>query len=332
MVALIAVLAAVMFLWFASALMIPIVIALLIACAAAPLVAALDRVHVPRWIGAFLVVFAIAAAAGAGLYGLGDQIAAIGERLPNAVNTLRESLAARGGAFEAANRALDGGITGSVLMRGSSSVASLAGDIVIVFFLVYFLLLAGDRFAMLIASIGTAPHRRVTQAILNDIYAQVRRFLLVQLLTNVIVGAATYVLLLATGVEHAAFWAVMAGIGNTIPYFGPVIITAGLGVVAMMQLGAATGVAVAAGALAITSIEGWLIVPPLMGRTEHMNVLAVFVGLLVWSWIWGVWGTILAVPMLAVIKATADHVESLRPLGMLLGPLPERPRRAAAQV
>jgi predicted PurR-regulated permease PerM len=97
----------------------------------------------------------------------------------------------------------------------------------------------------------------------------------------------------------------------------------------LMQFGSATpALWVSAGALAITSIEGWLIAPPLMGRAEHMNVIAVFLGLLIWSWIWGVWGTILAVPMLAVIKAVADHIHPLQPFGELLGELPAgKPRR-----
>ena len=326
MLAVLTVLAVVMFLWFARGLMIPIVIALLIACAAAPVVGWLDRLRLPRWLSAGIVVLAIAALLGGVAFALGDELVAIGEQLPEALAQLRTSLAARGGLFEAANRSLDGGGDMSgLLMRGSASAASLLGDLAIVFFLVYFLLVAGDRFALVVESIGTRPHNRITTEILTDIYTQVRRFLLVQLLTNIIVGAATWLLLLATGVEHAAFWAVMAGIGNTIPYFGPVIISGGLGIVALMQFGSvAQAVWVAAGALAITSVEGWLIAPPLMGRAERMNVLAVFLGLLVWSWIWGVWGTILAVPMLAVIKAVADHIERFRPVGDLLGSLPER--------
>ena len=72
-------------------------------------------------------------------------------------------------------------------------------------------------------------------------------------------------------------------------------------------------------ALVITSLEGWLITPPLMGKAAKMNAITVFVGLLVWSWIWGVWGTILAVPMLAALKACCDHIAGLRPVGRLMG-------------
>ncbi|MEX2269940.1 MAG: AI-2E family transporter [Vicinamibacterales bacterium] len=328
MLAVLTVLAVVVFLRFTRGLMIPIIIALLISCAAAPLVAWLDRIRIPRWLGAGIVVVLITAVAAAGAFALGGQLSAIAERLPEALEKLRGDLASSGPMFQAAGRVLDESMSDGALMRGSASAASLAADLVVVFFLVYFLLFAGDRYAHLVVTVASRPNRKITSEILGDIYAQIRRFLMVQLLTSVVVGVATFALLIAIGVEHAAFWSVLAGVGNTIPYFGPVIVSGGLAVVAMMQFGGTTqAVWVSAGALAITSIEGWLIVPPLMGRAERMNVIAVFVGLLVWSWIWGVWGTILAVPMLAVMKAVADHVHPLQPFGELLGELPERKAR-----
>ena len=72
-------------------------------------------------------------------------------------------------------------------------------------------------------------------------------------------------------------------------------------------------------ALAITSVEGLLLTPALLSRAARMNAAAVFTGLLFWSWIWGVWGTILAVPMLMMLKAICDHIEDLQPIGELLG-------------
>jgi predicted PurR-regulated permease PerM len=97
------------------------------------------------------------------------------------------------------------------------------------------------------------------------------------------------------------------------------IVSGGLFAVTMLQLGEpAKAVQVAAITLAITSLEGWLLTPPLLGRVERMHVVVVFVGLLAWSWLWGAWGTILAVPMMSVIKSVSDHVESFRPFSRLL--------------
>jgi predicted PurR-regulated permease PerM len=76
---------------------------------------------------------------------------------------------------------------------------------------------------------------------------------------------------------------------------------------------------VAAIALAITSLEGFLLTPWLTSRASSMNAVAIFVGLLFWSWLWGVWGTLLAVPMLMVLKAVCDRIEDLKPVGELLG-------------
>jgi predicted PurR-regulated permease PerM len=73
-------------------------------------------------------------------------------------------------------------------------------------------------------------------------------------------------------------------------------------------------------AMVITSLEGWLLTPPLMGKAERMSALAVFLGLLLWTWLWGAWGTILAVPMLAVVKSVADHTERFKPVGRLMAP------------
>jgi predicted PurR-regulated permease PerM len=70
---------------------------------------------------------------------------------------------------------------------------------------------------------------------------------------------------------------------------------------------------------AISMLEGWLLIPALMGRAARMNQVAVFIGILFWTWVWGVWGLILAVPMLMVLKAVCDHVEGLQPIGELLG-------------
>jgi predicted PurR-regulated permease PerM len=157
--------------------------------------------------------------------------------------------------------------------------------------------------------------------IIDEINQQIQRYLLVLVVTAAIVGTATWVVLITLGVRHAAFWGLLAGVFNSIPYFGPVIVSGGLFLVGVTQGGGVTqGLQMAAAALVITSLEGWLITPPLMGRAERMNALAVFLGLLLWTWVWGGWGTILAVPMLVIIKSVADHVDRLRPIGRLMAP------------
>jgi predicted PurR-regulated permease PerM len=121
-------------------------------------------------------------------------------------------------------------------------------------------------------------------------------------------------------VPQAILWGVLAGVFNSIPYFGPIIVSGGLFVVGLVQGATAQALQMAGVALVITALEGWLLTPALIGKAEGMSALAVFLGLLLWTWIWGAPGTILAVPMLVIVKAVAEHTPSLRPVGRLMAP------------
>jgi predicted PurR-regulated permease PerM len=122
------------------------------------------------------------------------------------------------------------------------------------------------------------------------------------------------------GLDQWVIWGLLAGIFNSIPYLGPVIVSGGLGIVAFLQFDSLSRTVLVCGvAFLITSLEGFLLTPALMGKAAQMNPVAIFVGLLFWSWVWGVWGAVLAVPMLMMLKAACDHIEDLQPIGELLG-------------
>jgi predicted PurR-regulated permease PerM len=205
---------------------------------------------------------------------------------------------------------------------GGVGLVGFLGQFVMILFLVYFLLVTGDLYKRKLVKIAgpTLSKKRVTVQILDEINQQIENFIKVQMVTCTIVAIATGTALWWFGVQNFVMWGLIAGLFNSIPYVGPVTVTIGLGVITFMQFDdLVKSTYVCAVTLAITSIEGYLVTPALMGRAAQMNPVAIFVGLLFWTWVWGIWGTILAVPMLMMFKAICDHVEDLQPIGELLG-------------
>ena len=208
------------------------------------------------------------------------------------------------------------------LWAGGRGVIGGLGTFAMILFLVYFLLVTGDLYKRKLVKIAgpRLSQKKITLQIIDAINLQIESFIRVQVFTSLVVAVATSAVLWWFGLDEFLIWGLVAGIFNSIPYLGPVLVTGGLGVVAFVQFDdlLKTGY-VCAATLAITSLEGFLLTPAVMGRAAQMNPVAIFVGLLFWSWIWGMWGTVLAVPMLMMIKAICDHVEDLQPIGELLG-------------
>jgi predicted PurR-regulated permease PerM len=331
-----ATLAALFFLRAARTLLIPIAVAFLISYALEPAVAWLERRRVPRMAGAALVLLMTLGMIGAVGYALREDVAEAAKAVPTAVDRAREAVSAKLGVSPPSNPsqprgqdavgtsgATESASTGSLAQQAAAAVFSLAGNLVVVVFLTLFVLISGhfvrDRIVETFGADG--ERRRLISTIINDINTQIQRYLLVLLCTGAIVGTATWIVLAWMGVQHAAMWGLLAGVFNSIPYFGPVIVSGGLFAVGLAQDGGVTqALQMAGAALVITALEGWLLTPPLMGKAERMNALTVFLGLLLWIWLWGEWGTILAVPMLVIVKSVADHVERLRPVGRLMAP------------
>lgn len=302
-------------LWFlrtARALLIPIAVAVLLSYAVEPVVARLARARVPRALGAALVLLLLTGLFAWGAYSLRDEVSALLAAAPAA--------AAKLSAWAGMTDPIEAAGSPSVILQGIGWILSGAGNLTIVVMLAFFLLLSGGHFTRRVVEIaGPGERKRATAEVFDDINEQIQRFLLVQVFTSAVVGAATWAVLAWMGVPQAAVWGIAAGLFNSIPYFGPVIVSGGLFVVGMVQSGDPAIAGRMAGAtLLITSLEGWLLNPVLMGKAEHMHVVAVFVGVLVWTWLWGAWGTILAVPMMVVLKAVFDHVDGLKPISRLL--------------
>ena len=346
-----AVLAMILVLQYAQAMIIPVVLGILISYALEPIVARLTKWHLPRPISAAVVVIAVTAGAGFLIYGLRSEASAIVEQLPVAAGRLREMVEnkkpttavaiqqvqkAATELEKAASAAAPPPASGvprvqveaapfsvtDYLMWGSIGVAAAIGQLVLILFLAYFLLASGDLYRRkLVKIVGPSlSKKKVTVQILSEIARQIEMFLLVQVFTSTVVAVATWLAFRALGVNQAAVWGILAGIFNSIPYFGPVLVTGATAVVAFLQFGTVNMAVLVSGvSLVITSLEGFLLTPWLTSRAASMNAVAVFVGLLFWGWVWNVWGMLLAVPMLMVIKTVCDHVEDFKSVGELLG-------------
>ncbi|MGE3275227.1 MAG: AI-2E family transporter [Vicinamibacterales bacterium] len=315
-----AVLAAVLFLRTASSLLIPIVVSVLLSYALEPVVEWLACHRLPRFAGAALVLSLLLGLAMWGGYALRDDISRAASAIPDATREAADWIGLGPGAARQAEQAARSP-SPALLQQGASWLMAAAGSVTVVVFLTYFLLLSGSHFKERFLELAgrDRERRQATIGVLDDINTQVQRFLLVRAGTAVVVAAATWAALQALGLQQAAVWGLAAGLFNSIPYFGPVIVSGGLFVVGLTQFGDIwPAIQVSAAALAVTSAEGWLLLPPLLGKTERMHMVVVFLGLLVWTWIWGAWGTILAVPMLSIVKAVCDHVPTLRPVARLL--------------
>ena len=346
-----AVLATVLVVQYAQAMIIPIVLGILISYALEPIVARLTKWRVPRPISAAVVLIAVTAATGYLLYGLRSEASAIVEQLPAAAKRLREIVEndkpttavaiqqvqkAATELEKAASAAAPPPSSGvprvqveaapfnvtDYLLWGSIGIAAAVGQLVLILFLAYFLLASGDLYRRkLVKIVGPSlSKKKVTVQILSEIDRQIEMFLLVQVFTSTVVAVATWLAFRALGVNQAAVWGILAGVFNSIPYFGPVLVTGGTAVVAFLQFGTVNMAVVVSGiSLVITSLEGFLLTPYLTSRAASMNAVAIFVGLLFWGWVWNVWGMLLAVPMLMVIKTVCDHVEDFKSVGELLG-------------
>jgi predicted PurR-regulated permease PerM len=338
----------ILLLQFMQSVLIPFVLGALLFYALDPAVDRLQLMRVPRTIGAALMLTIVIATAGSLAYTLQGQALTVIDQLPAGARKLAQSLrrvpGVDPGAVEKVQQAADAlqgdqkaekpapgvlrvqvedkGFQASTFVWASSiSVMSAANQLVMVLFLTYFMLLSDQLFKRkLVEIVGTLSQKKTTVKLLEDIASQIERFLLIQILTSSAVAVVTWAALWAMGLQQAALWGLMAGVFNTIPYYGPLLVTAGLSIVAFLQFATIKmTVAVAGVALLITTLEGSLLTPTLMGRAASMNHVAIFAGLLFWSWVWGIWGMLLAVPMMMVIKAICDHVDVLQPVGHLLG-------------
>ena len=337
---------------WAKAVFIPFMLSVLLSYAFSPVVNWLELKRVPRWLGAAVLLLGMLGVIGSTTYALSNNATQLLESLPVAVQKFRsvtkiktgqpdstlESVqkaatqieqATQEGAKPASNRGAMRVVVErssfnvkDYLWTGTIGLIALIGQATVVVFLTYFLMLSGDTFRRKLLKLAgpSLSSKKVTLHALHEITGQIQRYLQVQLLTSAMVGVLTWLALLAIGLENAAVWGVAAGVLNLVPYVGSLITAVATALVGFLQFGTLDMALVVGGAsLLIHTIIGNLITPWLTSRASRLSPVAVFVALLAWGWLWGVWGLLLGIPIMMMVKSVCDRVEDLKPLGEFLG-------------
>ena len=348
-----ATLASIFTLRWASEVFIPVMVGVLFSYALSPVVDWLQLRRIPRTLSAALLILGILSGVGATAYSLSEDASKLVESLPAAAQKLREAVHALSGKRDstlatvqkaatqieqAAEETAQATPLGRGVQRvqiekpkfnikdhlwtGTLGLIGMLGQIVMVALITFFMMASGDSFRRKLVKLAgpTLKKKKVTLKVLNQINEQIQRYILVQFFTSALVGVATWLCFLALGVEHAAVWGVAAGVLNLVPYIGSVVVTAGAAVVSLLQFGTLEMALLVGGtSMVIHFLEGFLLTPWLTSRANKMNPVAIFVGVLAWGWLWGIWGLLLGVPILAVIKTVCDRIEDLKPVGEFLG-------------
>ena len=349
-----AVLASVFTLHWAAAVFIPLMVSLMLTYALAPLVDRLESWRIPRWLGAATILLGIGGAVGWTGYSLSPNASELLDSLPVAAQKLSLAMRSKNRATDtsaldtvqkaasqieqaaddnSARLATRKGVARVVIERpsfnvreylwsGTIGLIGAAGQLTLVAFLTFFALGSGDTFRRKLVKI-TGPglqRKRITVSVLDEITRQIERYLIMQILTSALVGLATGLAFWAIGLENAAVWGIVAAVTNFIPYIGAVIVMTASALLAFLQFGNLQMALLVGGvALVIHTLVGSLLVPYLTSRSSRMNPVAVFVGVIFWGWLWGIWGLLLGIPIMMVAKSICDHVEDLQPIGELLG-------------
>lgn len=337
---------------WAKAVFIPVMVGVLFSYALSPVVNWLETRRIPRALSAAVLLLAILGGIGTTAWSLSDEATQLVQALPAAAQKFREAMKARSGRSDSAletvqkaaaqieQAAQENGAPGTTrgamrvvveparfdirhyLWSGTIGLIALIGQATVVVFLTYFLMISGDTFRRKLLKLAgdSLSSKKITLQALNEITGQIQRYLQVQLLTSALVGVLTWLALLAIGLDNAAVWGVAAAVLNMVPYVGSLVTAAGSALVGFMQFGSLNmALAVGGASLVIHTLVGNLLTPWLTSRASRMNPVAVFVGLLAWGWLWGVWGLLLGIPILMIVKAICDRVDDLKPVGEFLG-------------
>jgi predicted PurR-regulated permease PerM len=326
-------------LYWASSVVMTLLLAILAAYVLDPLVELLERVKVPRALGSLLVLLiAIALLIGLGylIVARTDAFAADWPRysqvLRRGTTALDNKLAvmerqvgaiAPGGPDRAVPgdiRAEESQALRELFLRGVGSLYSILLLVTFLPFLIFFMLAGKKRLWNATLRLFPEPSQASVEESLSQVSAMLRGYVVGNALVGLILMFASGLFFWTMNLDYPFIGGVASGLLNLIPYLGAVLAWLPPFLIGMAQWQSVGPFLWIAGVLAILHIIALnLLVPAMVGRRVQLNALAVTIALLFWGWLWGAIGLILAIPITATIKVVCDHVEEWQPIGRWLG-------------
>jgi len=332
------VLGAIAFLYFARPVILPVILAGIAGMALKPLIRWLSWCHIPPALSAAVVVSLLVTVIFIGFFQLGRPAMAWMNDAPQHMAELRQrvqKLVPRLARFSEAAEAVNN-LGASVEekkkapavevkdSRGTSSVLNWTGTLLVgigeTLVLLYLLLASGDLFLQkLVHVMPTWREKKRAVEINHEIQQSISNYLFSVSLINIGLGVVVSVGLYFMGVPNAAMWGMLVAILNFVPYFGPIVGVSLLAIVGLLNFDKLSqGLLPAAWYLLLHLLESNLITPVLLGRRFTLNPVAVFISLMFWTWLWGVPGALLSVPILVSVKVVCDRFPSLAAVSELL--------------
>lgn len=346
-----AILGVIAFLYFARPVILPVFLACIAAITLKPIVRALAFCRIPTVLSAAILVCLIMSAIGIGFYQLGRPASSWINDAPQHMTELRRRvqkfLPSGQRLSEAAAAVTDLGATEAekkaerkevptVQVKDNHGPTSLLnwtgvflaglGETLV---LLYLLLASGDLFLQKLVHVMPTLHdKKRAVEISHEIQQNISNYLFSVSLINIGLGLVVSGGLYFMGVPNAAMWGVLVAVINFVPYFGPVV-----GVIVLAVVGLLTFDSLGKGLLPplwyflVHLLEANLITPLLLGRRFTLNPVVIFISLIFWTWLWGVPGALLSVPILVSIKVVCDRIPALSSVSELLTSEAKLPKR-----
>jgi predicted PurR-regulated permease PerM len=324
-------------LYFASAVFIPIALALLFSLLLAPLVRRLARIGVPEALGAAIVLALVLGGVLFGIFRLAEPATDWLGRAPYSFARLEDRIRDLRAPVEQVQEAtrkveeladMNAGPRPSVVVEGPGLAQSLAigtysalTAAAITVVLLYFMLASGDLFLLkLVQALPRLRDKKLAIEIARRSEREISAYLLTVTCVNAVLGVITGISMHLLGMPNPVLWGVVAGTLNFIPYLGPTLTIAILAFVALLSFDTWPEILLPPLVfMFLTALEGQLITPFVVGRRLMLNPVVIFISLLIWGWLWGIPGMLMAVPLLAAFKILCDHIEPMTPFGAFLG-------------